>query len=607
MSELQVYSRSTSIQCRGITKSCIIVTLNPRLSMKPLYLIFGCVFISLLASAQCDTCVPDPGCVSADGFPAICPVELPIATAGEYYQEVITFYLPAQIVDPESEVTADLLELTVNSVLGLPFGLAFSLDDDDGVYFPGDGQNSGCATICGTPVLPGVYDVNISVTALVTALGFELTQNENFVLSLVVEEGEGGTESFSISELAACGELVTTFEATIGGVAPQQTVYSWDFGNGQQLSGPGPHTITYGDGGTYQVSLNTVISNPVMTSLNLTSLAGGWGGDADEFFGLGDPDPFFELRDGDNVVIYTSSTIDDSETGSWSGLNIPLLNPPYTLSFIDEDLVTINDAVGSAGLTVQPGSVSFSSGSGTNGNVTIELEEVNNITSVSAVNVFPTPDASFVDNGGIFSCQSEGLTSYVWYRNNIPLSEPLTCEFTPTEGGIYQLEVTNEFGCTEISEPYLYCPAITPVYNPVSDVISVPAGFDSYEWFFNGLPLDGVSTNSIENPELGNYGVIVTTSYGCETTSTVITVTVGVSETAEAPDVIIYPQPASDILEIRGSADRTETVRLYDSVGREVLQADMKLGKCTMEVSALSAGIYFIRLASGPLQRVIVD
>jgi hypothetical protein len=106
---------------------------------------------------------------------------------------------------------------------------------------------------------------------------------------------------------------------------------------------------------------------------------------------------------------------------------------------------------------------------------------------------------------------------------------------------------------------------------------------------------------------LGNYGVIVTTSYGCETTSTVITVTVGVSETAEAPDVIIYPQPASDILEIRGSADRTETVRLYDSVGREVLQADMKLGKCTMEVSALSAGIYFIRLASGPLQRVIVD
>jgi hypothetical protein len=575
--------------------------------MKPLYLIIGCVFFSLFASAQCETCVPDPGCVSADGFPAICPVELPAATAGEYYQEVITFYLPAQIVDPESEVTAELLELTVNSVLGLPFGMAFTLDDEDGVYFPGDGQNSGCATICGTPVLPGVYNVNISVTALVTALGFELTQNETFVLSLVVEEGEGGTESFTISELAACGELVSTFEASIGGVAPQQTIYSWDFGNGQQLSGPGPHTITYTEGGTYQVSLNTIISNPVMTSLNLTSLQGGWGGDADEFFGLGDPDPFFELRDGDNVVIYTSSTIDDSETGSWSGLNIPLINPPYTLSFIDEDLVTANDPVGSAALTVEPGTVSFSSGAGTNGSVTIELAEVNNITSTADVSVFPTPDASFVDNGGVFSCVSEGLSTYVWYRNDVPLSEPLTCEFTPTEGGIYQLEVTNEFGCTAISEPYLYCPAITPVYNPVTDVISVPAGFDSYEWFFNGLPLDGVNTNSIENPELGNYGVIVTTSYGCETTSSVITVTVGISQNVGAWGVSIYPQPAIDVLEIRGSADMTETVRLYDSMGREVSQSYMKEGKCSMEVSSLASGIYFIRLGSTPLQRIIVN
>ena len=575
--------------------------------MKSLFLTLVCAVCAVFVSAQCETCVPDPGCVSADGFPAICPVELPTATAGEYYQEVITFYLPAQIVDPESEVTADLLELTVNSVLGLPFGMAFTIDDEDGVYFPGDGQNSGCATICGTPVLPGVYNVNISVSALVSALGFEITQNETFVLPLVVEEGEGGTESFSISELAACGELVSTFEATIGGVVPQQTSYSWDFGNGQQLSGAGPHTVTYSEGGTYQVSLNTVISNPVMTSLNLTSLQGGWGGDADEFFGLGDPDPFFELRDGDNVVIYTSATIDDTETGSWTGLNIPLINPPYTLSFVDEDLVTSNDGIGSASLSVQPGTVAFNSGSGTAGDVTIELVEVNNITSTAEVNVFPAPDASFVDNGGVFSCVSAGLTTYVWYRNDVPLTEPLTCEFTPTEGGIYQLEVTNEFGCTSMSEPYLYCPEITPLYDPVTDVISVPAGLDSYTWFFNGLPLDGAVTNTIENPALGNYGVVVTTSYGCETTSEVITVTVGVNENQQAPELLIYPQPAHDFIIMKGSSDLSGEVLLMDTFGRVILKSQIRNGNSRLDVSALSGGVYFLQVKNHSRCRIVIE
>ncbi|MFN9802034.1 MAG: hypothetical protein ACK54P_18595, partial [Bacteroidota bacterium] len=122
------------------------------------YLVFAFIFLmpSWLFS-QCTTCVPDPGCTSSDGFPTICPLELPPATAGSFYEQALTLFLPAQINDPESGITADLLQLTVNSVQGLPFGMEYTLDDVDGVYFPMDGQNSGCATLCGTPVLPGVY------------------------------------------------------------------------------------------------------------------------------------------------------------------------------------------------------------------------------------------------------------------------------------------------------------------------------------------------------------------------------------------------------------------------------------------------------------------
>lgn len=572
------------------------------------YLVFAFIFLmpSWLFS-QCTTCVPDPGCTSSDGFPTICPLELPPATAGSFYEQALTFFLPAQINDPESGITADLLQLTVNSVQGLPFGMEYTLDDVDGVYFPMDGQNSGCATLCGTPVLPGVYSVTISVTALVSALGFELEQNENFILPLIVEEGEGGTESFTIGSLAACGALQTEVEATLSGVPPQVTTYTWDLGNGQVATGPGPLMLSYPEPGTYPVSLNTVISNPVLSSLDLTSLAGGWGGDADEFFGLGNPDPYFELQDGSNVVVYTSATIDNVTTGSWADIDITLLNPPYTLFFYDEDLVTENDALGSATLNVQPGTVSFSSGNGSNGTASVLLVEVNNITSQVEVNVFPEADPTFTVNGNGFACNAPGQALYVWYRNGIPLTEPLACEFTPTEGGLYQLEATNEFGCTAISESFLYCPPIVPVFNPVSNVISVPAGFESYEWFYNGLPLTGADGPEIPDPQPGNYGVMITTDYGCSTTSTVITVTVGVEE-VNGVGWALFPNPADEFLEIRFTAVDEADVWVYTTLGELVATGRMEEGSCRLDVSALSSGYYVVRVGgrNTVVQRAVV-
>jgi len=151
------------------------------------------ICVALLASAsafaQCPSCVADPACTSADGFPTVCPTALPPATAGEEYTEFLTFYLPATVVDPGSGITATLLSVTITSVTGVPFGMSVVLSDPDGTYTPSTGQTSGCATLCGTPLLAGLQEIVISVSATGTAFGQQQTVSDSFVYPFEVLPG----------------------------------------------------------------------------------------------------------------------------------------------------------------------------------------------------------------------------------------------------------------------------------------------------------------------------------------------------------------------------------------------------------------------------------
>lgn len=583
------------VKCSGLVA---IIVIKRNLFMKAILVITAIWIISLQSFSQCADCVPDPGCTSSNGFPTICPDQLPPGESGEYYEQVVTFFLPAVITDPGSGISANLESLVVNAVSGLPFGVSFVLDDEDGTYHPGQGQTSGCATICGTPLLPGVYTISISVTANLTAFNNTIVQNETFAIPFEVIEGEGGTDSFSMNPAAACGASLVTFEATLAGQYPQVTTYAWDFGNGVSSDSPGPHTFLYDEPGTYEISLNTVISNLALNVMNLTSLAPGWGGDIDEGFGLFQPDPFFQLRDADGVIVFTSSTLDNTQTGSWTGLNVILSNPPYTLIFWDEDLVTPNDFLGEAPLTLVLGNSPFSTGTGTSGNLTIGLSEVNNITSVADLNVFPEVDASFSVAGNLFTCNELNAAQYVWFRNGLFLSSELSCQLIAAESGVYELEVTNVFGCTATSDPFLYCAPVTPVYNPAQEVITVPQGFESYQWFFNGLPLEGETSFVLNNPLSGNYGVTVTTSFGCTIQSTVITVTVGLEEAA-APAFRVWPNPATDFVAIETGSYSQSVLTLYDMMGREVGSRQLNGSTMKWDVSGLTSGNYVFVLSNG--------
>jgi hypothetical protein len=415
------------------------------------------MMVSASAYSQCNECAPDQSCQAVDGFPTLCPLILPAGTAGEYYESVATFNMPANVIDPGSGLEASLESIFIAGITGLPFGLELTPDSPDGYYYPSNGDNYGCATICGTPLSAGEYFVTISVNVIATAFGFEQTLTESFSLPLTINPGETvANASFSVSENSGCAPLTVDVENLISGAGVS---YSWDFGgpsngsiinlelltdnypaettwmimdgNGELFISGGPYADgqttyneqiclgignytlnindSYGDGmqfedvignyvltdgggnilaqiveggnfganathnftidetnlvngcvlntanpsvlydepGSYMISLATTVTQLTLTSLEIMQLGDGWGGDAEDFFGLGNPDPYFVLN-GD--ISFTSSVVTDQMTAEFNDLNIPLsYGENYNVTFYDQDgPFTSDDNLGSA-------------------------------------------------------------------------------------------------------------------------------------------------------------------------------------------------------------------------------------------------------------------
>lgn len=294
--------------------------------------------------AQCDTCEPDLECVAVD-FPLLCPEQLPDAIQGEPYAATTTFNLPASVVDPASGIEAQLLTVTISQVTGLPFGLDFTPNNPDGVYEPGNGEQYGCAVVCGTPLVSGSFFVNIEVAVLVSAFGFQQTVNESFTLPLWVEPGESGDgpSSFSLSATQGCVPL--EIQGT-NLVEEAGASCLWDFGNGQTSDQFNP-SFAYDSAGTYTVTVQTEVSELALTQVNITALGGGWGQDIEDLFGS--PDPYFVLS-GPEGELYTSAYADGNETPTLGGFSIPLSpGTTYNIAFYDSDGVfTGDDFLGSS-------------------------------------------------------------------------------------------------------------------------------------------------------------------------------------------------------------------------------------------------------------------
>ena len=67
----------------------------------------------------------------------------------------------------------------------------------------------------------------------------------------------------------------------------------------------------------------------------------------------------------------------------------------------------------------------------------------------------------------------------------------------------------------------------------------------------------------------------------------------GINEISQAHYTLAYPNPATNQITFRYSAQNAQNIFVYDMTGRQIGQAEMKSGMATLNTSAFASGIYF--------------
>lgn len=141
---------------------------------------------------------------------------LPVATAGQLYDEVLSFKLPSDAGELDAQYAGvTLADIRLNTVTNLPTGMSFIARDNstDDVYCDGSAGPSGqpgtpqtcwwaggaygCVRLQGTPTTPGIYNLDIVLTGAGIVLGFRQEADGDLPGYRIVVQGGTDVNEFN--------------------------------------------------------------------------------------------------------------------------------------------------------------------------------------------------------------------------------------------------------------------------------------------------------------------------------------------------------------------------------------------------------------------------
>jgi hypothetical protein len=130
----------------------------------------------------------------------------------------------------------------------------------------------------------------------------------------------------------------------------------------------------------------------------------------------------------------------------------------------------------------------------------------------------------------------------------------------------------------------------------------------TYQWIncATNAPIPGATAVYYAATAVGEYAVIVAQN-GCTDTSACLNVTTIGMEELELPSVRVWPQPASDRLNVELACPLNEVeLRISDLTGRVVIRRSMRnTQRAVIDVADLRDGVYILEMQSGDRRRAI--
>ncbi len=569
------------------------------------------------AGAQC------PGCAMNMSYtsPGIYPNILPNGTQNQPYDEDVTFVM-----------FTDTMGFAVNyfkitSVSGLPLGLnAECSNASNGCVYNPQTSIYGCVKVCGTPIQAGTFTIAVGVTANLQVVG---NQNSVINIPLTITPASGSNSDFSFSPATACDSANVTFEALLNNPNYINT-YSWDFGNGAVSNLKNPPVQHYDSAGTYTVTLQTQFSVLSISKFTVSSVNNNWCGDVEEpnlpLLGCqGAPDLFVVITDANSNTVYTSPTINDVFSATWNNLNIPLTNPPYSFTIWDEDVISPNDNLGT--FIINPnttGTFNYSGAGGTSGSYEVATQVVTTFNSSDSIIVYPVPQQPIVSVLGndticsgdsvLLKAWSADAIAYNWYASDELIAGANDSLFNVHSTNLYKAEVLNAHGCNAFSETVLIVqqPPLPPVNFTVNGNTLITFLSDyHFQWILNGEDILGATNSTYSITQQGSYSLRACDDFGCCRISDALLLTpVSVSSMNELNGVVVYPNPASSVLNIGMTGTKgSVNIELFDLTGRVVLSTSIG-HSVALDLSNLMNGTYILRLTAeqGMMnQRIVIE
>lgn len=630
--------------------------------MKKILLSVWMVVIGSGVFAQCTLCTPT-NCSATKPTGGLCNA-LPDDTAGQFYDEVISFYMPKKLTDPTTLgqcggcSSVDLRQIDIVGIQGLPPGMSYT-PSQNGSYNVQGGDSTGCVRFCGTPVAPGVYYIVVNLLADVTANGTPIgsvqanDQPQQYRDTIEIFPGVSecpNTFSLGPCITKACDSISVNLSAQLTNTnCPSLISYKWDYGNGQTSAIKNPGVVKYNVADTFPLTLTTTYYTYRVKTVSV-SVTGGYSGDVEELTGLSNPDPYIRIN---SLAFGNRGSGSDQKNITYNNLNlvIPDANCADALEIQvwDEDtgppqgsnpLGSQDDLINTHNLYPAVPNQVTSTLSNSTVAVTFDTVATSSVTEVIDIVVFPHPPVPVlnVSNDSICSGDSTLITitpslpgyNFTWYLNDTTQLLTADSAIYAKQAGTYKVQVTNlETGCAEWSAYATVAVGqaspgnVNILYNATNNQLFVspfPTGF-AVEWYYNGNLVTGQSGKFLSNLGNGTYDAYVYNANfpNCRTAANQYTLNVSGVQEAVNPieEFSVFPNPNGGNFAVRFSTVMGADVKVsvQNAVGQEVYNTTV-LGPQPdvytqdIDLSQLGKGVYIVTLQSNGQQinkRVVIQ